>query len=178
MTTEGSAEAIGGEVERLFGEMRGPLLRHVRGMGLTAAEGEDVTQDAFLALFRHLREGKPRDNLRAWLFRVARNLALKRLEAGRGEAELDIEGTERADGTANPEEQAARRERDRAVRQVIGTLPAVDRQCLQLRAEGMRYREIAGILDISLGSVATSLGRSLARIARATEAERAGRDGA
>jgi RNA polymerase sigma-70 factor (ECF subfamily) len=161
-------ETTGEEVERLFGEMRGPLLRYVRGMGLAEAEGEDVTQDAFIALFRHLREGKPRDNLRAWLFRVARNFALKRLERGQGEAEL----ADSVDGTANPEEQAARRQRERMVRGVIEVLPAVDRRCLELRAEGLRYREIAESLGISLGSVAASLGRSLGRIARVTEGVR------
>jgi len=40
---------------------------------------------------------------------------------------------------------------------------------LFLRAEGLRYREIAGILDMSLGSVSISLARSLARIARSAE---------
>jgi DNA-directed RNA polymerase specialized sigma24 family protein len=35
--------------------------------------------------------------------------------------------------------------------------------------EGLRYREIAGILDMSLGAVSLSLARSLARIARAAE---------
>jgi RNA polymerase sigma-70 factor (ECF subfamily) len=48
-------------------------------------------------------------------------------------------------------------------------LPEQDRRCLFLRAEGLRYREIAGILDMPLGTVSLSLGRSLARIARAAE---------
>jgi RNA polymerase sigma-70 factor (ECF subfamily) len=38
-----------------------------------------------------------------------------------------------------------------------------------LRAEGLRYREIAQTLAMSLGAVSISLARSLARIARATE---------
>jgi RNA polymerase sigma-70 factor (ECF subfamily) len=38
-----------------------------------------------------------------------------------------------------------------------------------LRAEGLRYREIAGALAMSLGAVSMSLARSLARIARAAE---------
>jgi RNA polymerase sigma-70 factor (ECF subfamily) len=49
------------------------------------------------------------------------------------------------------------------------TLPEQSRCCLYLRAEGLRYREIAEILDMSLGSVANCLERSLARIARAAE---------
>jgi RNA polymerase sigma-70 factor (ECF subfamily) len=58
--------------------------------------------------------------------------------------------------------------RQRAL-QVAKALPEQDRRCLFLRAEGLRYREIAGILDMSLGAVSLSLTRSLARIARSTE---------
>jgi RNA polymerase sigma-70 factor (ECF subfamily) len=52
---------------------------------------------------------------------------------------------------------------------VVRALPEQDRLCLFLRAEGLRYREIAGILDVSLGAVSISLARSLARIARTAE---------
>jgi RNA polymerase sigma-70 factor (ECF subfamily) len=52
---------------------------------------------------------------------------------------------------------------------VVQALAEQDRRCLLLRAEGLRYREIAAILEISLGSVSSSLARSLARIARTAE---------
>ena len=45
--------------------------------GLRNEEAEDVVQDVFLSLFRHLRLGRSRSHLRGWLFRVAHNLALK-----------------------------------------------------------------------------------------------------
>jgi RNA polymerase sigma-70 factor (ECF subfamily) len=40
----------------------------------------------------------------------------------------------------------------------------MDRLCLQLRAEGLKYREIANVLNISLGSVHKSLSRALSRL--------------
>ena len=52
---------------------------------------------------------------------------------------------------------------------VVGALPEQDRACLDLRAEGLRYREIAQVLGMSLGAVSMSLARSMARIARAAE---------
>jgi len=52
---------------------------------------------------------------------------------------------------------------------VVEALPEQDRRCLFLRAEGLRYREIAEILDMSLGGVSLSLARSLARLARYAE---------
>ena len=56
---------------------------------------------------------------------------------------------------------------------VVEALPEQDRRCLFLRAEGLRYREIAETLGMSLGGVSLSLARSLARLARC--AERCGR---
>jgi RNA polymerase sigma-70 factor (ECF subfamily) len=50
---------------------------------------------------------------------------------------------------------------------VVEALPEVDRRCIYLRAEGLRYREIVEVLGISLGAVALSLERSLARLRRA-----------
>jgi RNA polymerase sigma-70 factor (ECF subfamily) len=52
---------------------------------------------------------------------------------------------------------------------VANALAEQDRRCLFLRAEGLRYRESAGILGMSLGAVTMSLARTLARLARATD---------
>ena len=74
---ESACSEIENEVIGLFDEYRSRLLRYVLSIGLTAAHGEEIVQDVFLALFRHLRLGRPKDNLRGWIFRVAHNLALK-----------------------------------------------------------------------------------------------------
>src|SRR6516164_3656418 len=66
------------EVVCLFDQLRDRLLRYVISFGLPVQDGEDVVQEVFLALFQHLQQGRSRRNLRAWLFRVAHNQALKR----------------------------------------------------------------------------------------------------
>jgi RNA polymerase sigma-70 factor (ECF subfamily) len=48
-------------------------------------------------------------------------------------------------------------------------LPETERCCLYLRAEGLRYRQIAEVLEISLGGVSEMLGRTLARLSRVEE---------
>lgn len=160
------------EVVALFNELRDRLLRYLLVVGLSAHDGEEIIQESFLLLFQHLQRGKPRQNLRGWIFRVARNLALKHRAANHLQfmrhVELDEDLLLRtADANPNPEEQLQSVRRQHRLLAVVRALPETDRSCLYLRAEGLRYREIADVLEISLGSVAASLARSLARLGRA-----------
>ncbi len=70
---------------------------------------------------------------------------------------------------ANPEQQLASRQRQQRLLAVFRALPERDRRCLSLRAEGLRYRQIADALGISLGAVAKSLARSMTRMVNADE---------
>src|SRR5262249_53211135 len=120
----------------------------------------------------HLRLGRSRRNLRAWTFRVAHNQALKRQSQVRiGAQQLVDEKVLLADlvpdMNPSPEEQVAANQKRQRVLAVVSALPEQDRRCLSLKAEGLRYREIAEVLDISLGAVSLSLERSLTRLARA-----------
>ena len=169
-----TGSALAEEVVGLFDQFRDRLLRYVLSFGLPVQDGEDIVQEVFLSLFRHLQRGRSRSNLRAWVFRVGHNLALKRRnQAHSGLQTLVDEGATLADllpdPNPNPEEQMATSQRRQRLLAVVGALPEQDRRCLILRAEGLRYREIAHVLDVSLGAVALSLERSLMRLARAAQ---------
>lgn len=171
--TEAKQSEVQCEVIRLFDELRTPSLRYVLSLGLSVHDGEEVVQEVFLALLRHLRLGRPRDNLRGWIFRVAHNLALKRRQAAHRSleaTEIDWESAQRCpDPARNPEQQFSDSQRQTRLLAIFRSLPEEDRCCLRLRAEGLRYREIASVLGVSLGSISNSLTRSLARMARADE---------
>jgi RNA polymerase sigma-70 factor, ECF subfamily len=163
------------EVVALFDQMQDRLLRYLLSTGLAVQDGEEIVQEVFLALFRHLQRGKSRSNLRAWVFQVAHNLAVKHYVAKRRErqnlVDSDATSVERsvADQAPNPEDQLSGNQRQAHLQRVLRALPEQDQRCLSLRAEGLTYREIAQVLDMSLGAVALSLGRSLARFTRAEE---------
>ena len=155
------------EVVRLFEQMRRPLLRYLRTFRLSPQDGEEVVQEVFLALFRHLQEGKPRNNLHGWVFTVAHRLGWRRRQSQSQYESLRAE--EWPDPTPSPEQTMAAEQAMARARAVIEALPEQDRRCLYLRAEGLRYRQVSEILGMSVGGVAHSLSRSLAKIARATE---------
>jgi RNA polymerase sigma-70 factor (ECF subfamily) len=158
--------ALEREVVEQFDQMRERLLRYLLGFGLSMQDCEEIVQETFLALFRHLQRGRSRRNLRGWLFRVAHNLGLRKRQRTRLTEEI---GDSVIDPTPNPEDRFSTIQTRKRLLAVLDALPEQDRRCLSLRAEGLRYREIAEILDMSLGGVALALGRSLARIARVAE---------
>jgi RNA polymerase sigma-70 factor (ECF subfamily) len=163
------------EIERvvmeLFEQFRDPLLRYVLSFGIPVHDAEEVIQEVFLSLFRHLQLRRSRKNLRGWIFRVAHNLALKQLYANQKlHAKTASDWTiakEQLDPSPDPEEQLSSAQRRRRLLAIVRALPEADQGCLRLRAEGLRYREIAAVLGMSLGAVSISLTRSLARLIRA-----------
>jgi RNA polymerase sigma-70 factor (ECF subfamily) len=159
------------EVISLFEEFRGPLLRYALSFGISVHDAEEVTQEVFLSLFRHLQLRRSRRNLRGWIFCVAHNLALKHRYANQRSRDLmasDWTIVERhLDPSPSPEEQVSSTQRRQRLLAVLHALPEADQFCLRLRAEGLHYREIAAVLGISLGAVSISLTGSLARLIRA-----------
>lgn len=160
-------QALDEEVADMFEQWRPALLKYLSTFGLESHDAEEVVQEVFLALFSHLRRDKARTNLRGWLFRVAHNLGLKRRHSGKKTIGLAAEIDSLPHPALNPEEELAYNQRHHHLSSILDALPEQDRRCLYLRAEGLRYREIAQILELSLGSVAGSLERSLAKFERA-----------
>lgn len=159
------------EVILLFDQLRNPLLRYTISLGVNVSDGEDLIQEVFLSLFRHLQLGKSRSNLRGWVFRVAHNLALKHRNSRHRRQGVPMSertlAERQIDPDTNPEERLADDQRQKILLAVMQALPEQDQHCLRLRAEGLPYREIADVLGISLGAVSNSLVRSFERLNRA-----------
>lgn len=149
-------------VSEAFAEYRQPLYRYAFGLLSNAAEAEDVVQDAFLRLFEELRIGRGIDNGRSWLFQTVHNLAIDQFrKSGREEHWGDeMEG---AAETAT-DDRLILEERQREVAARLCLLTLQERRCIELRAEGLRYREIARLLDIAVPSVQTYLARAIRKL--------------
>jgi RNA polymerase sigma-70 factor (ECF subfamily) len=160
-----ATSSLEAEVTALFDELRNPLLRYLSSFGLSVADCEEIIQEVFLSLFLHLRAGKPRTNIRGWIFRVAHNLGLKCRK--RAQRTLNISPSIEQDAAPNPEQSLSSEQRRKRLLATVDLLPDRDRQCLFLRAEGLGYREIARVIGISVGGVALALARALARLAKA-----------
>src|SRR2546423_15708648 len=157
--------ATGCEATALFGELRKPLLRYLVCLGLSADEAQDVVQDAFLSLHRHLTSGGSQENIRSWLFRVAHNAARNRQNRyDRRFADPLEESLHSAVDEATPERAMLEKEKFRTLRKAIRLLPESERECLLLRAGGLRYREIGEVLGLSTSTVADAVERAIGKL--------------
>jgi len=159
------------QITKLFDELRVPVYRYLLCTNVTPEEAEEIIQESFLRLFKHLHAKGREDNLRGWVFRVAHNIALdqhrNRKHWTPKSPEEWIELTEqRADPAANPEEQLLRKEKIARVHAAMSGLSNQQLQCVLLRAEGFRYREIAEILGVTVFTIAESLRRAIEKLAR------------
>ena len=153
------------EVTTLYRELREPLLRYLVCLGLSSDEAQDVVQDTFLSLHRHLSSGGPQDNIRGWLFRVAHNQARNRQGSyvRRFGEPLDLEIDAIVDETT-PEHVVLEKEKFRRLGKAIGLLSDSERECLLLRAAGLRYREIGQALGIPISTVGDTVERAIRKL--------------
>jgi RNA polymerase sigma-70 factor (ECF subfamily) len=154
------------ETTILYRELRKPLLRYLVSIGLSADEAQDVVQDAFVSLQRHLVAGGSQENIRSWLYRVAHNQARNRQTsydrrfAAPLEGEIDTRLDERT-----PERALLEKEKFRRLASAVRLLTEQERECLLLRGGGLRYREIGEVLGIPTSTVADTVERAIKKLA-------------
>jgi RNA polymerase sigma-70 factor (ECF subfamily) len=127
------------------------------------AEAEDMAQETFLKVYTNLHQYRGAASLKTWIFRIATNLAMD-WHRSRGRApdliRLDDPARKRTplDKTGGPLETAQLSERKSALSEALHRLPMTQRAALVLKVtEGMKYEEIARVLDTTENSVKSSI---------------------
>lgn len=133
-------------------------------------QARDLAQEAFV---RALRD--PPDRPRAWLFRVAANLARDEartvLRRRRHLALLKGESEDRGARVPAPDELLEAAEQGERLRTALASLSDRDRDVLLLKEAGMSYTEIAEQTGLALGAIGTTLSRARRRLAEAYREE-------
>ncbi len=144
------------------------IARYLSCLGVDAETGREIVQESFLKLHEHLLAGGNHSNLRAWLYRVAHNLARNAQTAFRSRKTDSLPdaatmGELRA-RTPSAEEELLAAEQSKRVRAGVEQLSAAQRECLVLRAQGLKYREIAEVLNLSVSTVGENVLRGLEKL--------------
>ena len=159
-----------------FEELRLPVFRYLMRKTHNAGRAEDLTQETFLRLCRHLVDNKPLENPKSWLFTVANNLVIDIARSDGNAIDLDEQNwreieESRAATESDPESILIQNERLDRLQSAVLNLTRLQRECLHLRAEGLRYREIAELLAISISTVADAVRRATVKLAREVGSE-------
>jgi len=176
----GDLDALSALITRYQNRLYRFLLRLVRDK----SEAEDLFQQTWVHVAEKIRHFDPSRNFDAWLFTVARNLAIDHLRRIRP-ASLDQPVSEdESQGTAvdrlvandpAPLDRVLANERATRLGTALDELPIVYREVMTLRfEEEMKIEEIAQVLSIPLSTVKSRLRRSLEQMRRSLETRYAG----
>ncbi len=157
-------------ITQLYDELHEPVYRYLLYLSVSPAEADEMVQETFLRLYRHVHAGGREDNLRGWVFRVAHNISINEFKSRKRFVSIAPEDLAELDAVADPrrgpEELLLRREKMARIHAGISALSEQQRQCLYLRAEGFRYREIAEILEVTISTVVESLRRAIKKLVK------------
>ena len=157
------------QVSQTYLDWRDDVYRYLLTLGLHPPQAQEATQEVFMRLYVTLRKKEETiRNQRAWVFRVAHNLGLtiRSKESASLPFAAELEET-LADREPSPESGLIERERLLRMHRAVESLSPQQRQCLHLRAEGLRYREIAAAIGVNISTVAEFLRRAVTRLKKA-----------
>jgi RNA polymerase sigma-70 factor (ECF subfamily) len=169
-TDEGLYRRVRGRGDRrAFAQLYGRYERRLLGFILSylpaRAEAEEVFHDAFVAVLGGRELALQPGGFAAWIYKVARNLALNRLRGGARAAEAHRQQPVAAP-PASAEEALAEEQRARAVARSLETLPPGLAELYRLRVSGLTQEQIASALDVPVGTVKSRTHELLSRLKR------------
>jgi len=163
----------------LYRRRQAGVYRFALQMSGSAAIAEDVTQEAFIVLMRTAERYDPdRGSLAAYLYGIARNHVLRRLDQDRLFVSLADPSEEGVTPPAmiaegDPLDDLTRGERIQALRDSILALPAHYREVVVLcELHEMSYIEAAGVVGCAVGTVRSRLHRARALLVEKLRAAR------
>lgn len=154
--------------ERYAAEIHGFLVRTVRDRDAAA----DLVADTFTKLLTEERANRTPIQPRAWLFRVAANLAMSRgrrmKTALRSSRELEFRASHEQHAPS-PEHEAMDRERDRDLHEALARVSLEERTALLLAASGYDGATIATVIGKSHNATRTLMCRARRRLRTALQ---------
>lgn len=155
------------EVYSRFAQMVFNLAYRMSGR---ADEAEDLAQEIFLRIHRHLARFNGRSTLKTWIYRVTLNHCRSKLGRRRYPTqpladENDGEGARLIDERRGPEDIALAHDAGRRVSLALRQVKPVFREAVVLRdLQGLSYDEIAEILKVRIGTVRSRIARGRERL--------------
>ena len=162
MRLNGEHDSALRETETVFASYRESLIRYLRYQMADNSEAEDIAQEAFVRYYESRVRREEILQPRAWLFRVAHNLMIDRGRKKKPEL-LDDEAW------LNMERRLASPSAPADAKVYVSQLPwhrlsQMELECMRLRTEGLKLREIGEVLGLAISSVVSYLARATKKL--------------
>jgi RNA polymerase sigma-70 factor (ECF subfamily) len=141
------------------------LKGHLIRLGADPGQGEEIAQEALLAVWRKAEQFDPsRASASTWIFTIARNLWIDHLRKVRRRDQIDEVPWE-AEPPEVPDQVLEQSDSARSVRDALDELPAEQLEVIRLSYfEGKAHAEIAEQLSLPLGTVKSRIRLASARL--------------
>jgi RNA polymerase sigma-70 factor, ECF subfamily len=150
------------------------LVRYLHRKVWDVDRASDLAQEAFARALEADASGRTPENPRAWVFRIAANLAHDEARSAvRRRRHLTLLKSELPESSQpDPVARIERESQERAARAALEQLSDRDREVLLLWDAGLSYTDIADQTGLAVGAIGTTLARARRRLVDAhTELE-------
>jgi RNA polymerase sigma-70 factor, ECF subfamily len=166
--------------EKLYKRFRPGVRSFFLHKGFTPQQSDDLTQDVFLRVFKGIATFRHESRFERWLWEIRTRIYFNEVRRLRTEKRYGLEqsldsGVETEEGLGpgitlqstepSPEEEVVRRDQSQALQAALQGLPDQMRRCCILRyGQGLKYKEIAVLMKISIETVKAHLHQARKRL--------------
>lgn len=161
-STAAAQDTVRLSFDEVFAAHHRVVYRYAYALTRDRGLAEDVVQEVFLRLHANLDAAQAAGMPRAWLLRVAANLARNLLRTRSRAASRDeafVANASQAAEMIAPDEELLRQAEIAEARRTLNKIKEPMRSCLLLKHEGLTYREIAAALEINESNVGSLVAR-------------------
>ena len=159
----GSTQSQGETFEELGMPLLDQLYNFAHWLTRNREEAEDLVQDTYVKALKNFKTFQPGTNFKAWIFRIARNNFLNTRMGAKASLTISLDEDDLSylgDNTRSPELLAMATNDREQIHCALERLPLHYRQVILLcDIEELKYREVAQILDIPVGTVMSRIAR-------------------
>ncbi|MFA6536794.1 MAG: sigma-70 family RNA polymerase sigma factor [Patescibacteria group bacterium] len=148
------------QFEKIFAELAEPIFRFIYFRVFDRELAKDLTQEVFCRVWKVFSEGKKIDNLRAYIYLIARNLVIDESRKKKNSS-LDVLAEKGADPPVEVQEVYWQKNENDNLLKTLRRLKSSEREVLEMRyLRELKVKEIAEILQITSNAVSLRLKKS------------------
>ena len=151
-------------LEELYSKTRNYVYGYALSMLSNVNDAEDVMQDTYVNIYKYASMYNPRNKPLAWILTITKNLCLNKLKQKKRRKEIEIEDVYEINGIITKDKRHMHHDYAFA-RTILEELTEEEKKIIILSSvEGLKYREIAHLLDLNLSTVLSKYHRAMKKL--------------